>query len=53
MLMEYQQVSRGQPGDLGTWWSVRQTAIAFPASNAIMQTSVQPDGMAQSNGYGE
>lgn len=51
--MEYQQVPRLRPGDLDPWWSVRQTAIAFPAPNAIMQTSVQPDGMAHSNGYGK
>ena len=49
MLMEYQQVPRGRPGDLASWWSVRQTAIAFPAPNAIMQTSVHPG----SNDYGK
>ena len=51
--MGYQQVPQVRPGDLHPWWSVRQTAIAFPAPHAIMQTSVQPDGMAHSNGYGE
>ena len=52
VLMEYQQVPRDQPEYHASWWSVRQTAIAFPAPHTVMQSSVQPEPMAQNNDYG-